>query len=862
MPAEHAPPGPGGGQFISADGTASAPPPSAFGPAYSPHQPKAHAAHAVHVKAPKAPKAPRAPHARATHAKTSHAAHAKHATGTHWAPKKLKAPDTDAGEAPSFATLQQWLKEAQEGKPLTASQRDALHAARDAHVAHEAHLAYLARIAAAKGTGDGNPDDGDEFTELVDATFPRVDLVGKGANGIPRFLIAKQDGSPAGLFSTEYVRDLIAKTAPEEAPVPETAEAGEAVLPNGIVIKGSAAAMAAFIHAASERPPSPADVAKAQMSAKAVNKLPDDAFAYIQPGGTKDASGRTVPRSLRHFPLTDAAHVRDALSRAPQSPFGDKAMPKIKAAAKKFGIDIAKEASVADPVTKDSAGDSLDAAIDGGQDGLDPTAPLAAPDDLDSVPGDPMDPGSPAWESIDAATASKWTTILAWAKTAIGMLAERERVEAATVDPDDGENACDLGTACDAIDFAIGVLAPYAVGEQSQADTGTMDLQAIGKAAAAAEQPAQLITGLVSVAKAGRVLSSANEAKIRSAAKELNDVLASLPQAPADGGPAAVTKEEGTMPTPEDQAADTGPVNEAATTGLGQPRQTGPAEALPADGPQAVMPGDVPGRTVIKSAPVPVFDQDRNLIGAADREAIVQKAAAGAKELMLVYDQAGNPIGIVDPAKIQVVSGTGKKPDAEPAHDAKPDDAPAAPAAPAADAAPAAADAPAPQPAPPAAAAPDAEDLEPQPSAAAGTPAGAVAKTSDPSQTHPATGMQDVIKTVEQVREFLERSEASHQEVVAKMAADKDRLAAELTEVRKRLETVENTPAMPKVALNGAVPPAQLRGQDQGAPSVNVAKAQEMRQRFRDADPVEQNRLANEMQGAAIGALAVIHGRK
>ena len=34
-----------------------------------------------------------------------------------------------------------------------------------------------------------------------------------------------------------------------------------------------------------------------------------------------------------------AAHVRNALSRAPQSPFGDKAMAAIKAAAKKFGID-------------------------------------------------------------------------------------------------------------------------------------------------------------------------------------------------------------------------------------------------------------------------------------------------------------------------------------------------------------------------------------------------------------------------------------------------------------------------------------------------------------------------------------------
>lgn len=70
------------------------------------------------------------------------------------------------------------------------------------------------------------------------------------------------------------------------------------------------------------------------------NNLPDSDFAFIEPGGTKDSSGKTVPRSLRHFCIVDAAHVRNALARAPQSPFGEKAMPKIKAAAAKFGIDM------------------------------------------------------------------------------------------------------------------------------------------------------------------------------------------------------------------------------------------------------------------------------------------------------------------------------------------------------------------------------------------------------------------------------------------------------------------------------------------------------------------------------------------
>lgn len=89
------------------------------------------------------------------------------------------------------------------------------------------------------------------------------------------------------------------------------------------------------------------------MSTAAINDLPDSAFAHIEPGGTKDDQGKTTPRSLRHFPIHDAAHVRNALARAPQSPFGDKAMPAIRKAAKKYGIEVAEaersQTAVAEP---------------------------------------------------------------------------------------------------------------------------------------------------------------------------------------------------------------------------------------------------------------------------------------------------------------------------------------------------------------------------------------------------------------------------------------------------------------------------------------------------------------------------------
>jgi uncharacterized protein len=78
----------------------------------------------------------------------------------------------------------------------------------------------------------------------------------------------------------------------------------------------------------------------ADLSSSAMNNLPDSAFAYIEPGGMKDPSGRTVPRTKRHFPVHDEAHTRNALSRAPQSPFGKQAMPKILSAARKYGIKI------------------------------------------------------------------------------------------------------------------------------------------------------------------------------------------------------------------------------------------------------------------------------------------------------------------------------------------------------------------------------------------------------------------------------------------------------------------------------------------------------------------------------------------
>lgn len=72
-------------------------------------------------------------------------------------------------------------------------------------------------------------------------------------------------------------------------------------------------------------------------------KLPDDAFAYIDPD-CKKKDGKT-PDSCRHLPIENATHTRAALAALEGArsgkvpPYADKAKPKVCAAAKKFGIE-------------------------------------------------------------------------------------------------------------------------------------------------------------------------------------------------------------------------------------------------------------------------------------------------------------------------------------------------------------------------------------------------------------------------------------------------------------------------------------------------------------------------------------------
>src|SRR5215472_2831438 len=83
---------------------------------------------------------------------------------------------------------------------------------------------------------------------------------------------------------------------------------------------------------------------KAKWTRAFINNLPDSAFALILPGGKKDSTGRTTPRSLRKLPhhgpsgALDLPHLRNALVRVAQNSRLKSALSHLKAHARKAGV--------------------------------------------------------------------------------------------------------------------------------------------------------------------------------------------------------------------------------------------------------------------------------------------------------------------------------------------------------------------------------------------------------------------------------------------------------------------------------------------------------------------------------------------
>jgi hypothetical protein len=224
--------------------------------------------------------------------------------------------------------------------------------------------------------------------------------------------------------------------------------------------------------------------------------------------------------------------------------------------------------------------------------------------------GDPDIPGSQGWESIDSATAQKWTAILSRAKLALEWLGDREGQEVVvTGDGDDADNAWDLQEAKAAVDYAIGVLAAFAVGEATESDLA----QSGGVIKAMQTFPVdalEIVEGQGAVKKAGRVLSASNEQAIRDAVASLQNVLSTLPAAPAEE-PAQKAQE-----TPMEPPAPTEPLVAAYDATRTLQGVTVASKMLPYDA--------VKVRKAKGDPMVAVYTADGNLIGAVDPDDLIE----------------------------------------------------------------------------------------------------------------------------------------------------------------------------------------------------------------------------------------------
>ena len=149
------------------------------------------------------------------------------------------------------------------------------------------------------------------------------------------------------------------------------------------------------------------------------------------------------------------------------------------------------------------------------KDGLDFMSQANTPvvDDGDEVPG------SPVWESYDAATLDQVAQGLAACSAAVDNIRQREAVEAVTGSPGDWQDAMDLETACDAIDAALGFVARLAYHEGAE------------------------------VQKAGRRLSAASESHARAARDHLTALLGDGKENPAGSAGTDTSEEDDIMAT-------------------------------------------------------------------------------------------------------------------------------------------------------------------------------------------------------------------------------------------------------------------------------------------------------------------------
>jgi hypothetical protein len=295
---------------------------------------------------------------------------------------------------------------------------------------------------------------------------------------------------------------------------------------------------------------------------------------------------------------------------------------------------------VRDIITKSEKESSMTdtvAAEDVVKDDLDPTIPLADPAKGEPTV-DPLEPGSPAWEAVDAATADKWVGILARARNAIQLLATRENQEAAA-GVGDGMVAFELDEAAQAIDYAVQAVAAFGAEEHAEVEI-TEELQAVGKSLDGFDLGTlDTVERFASIEKAGRTLSAANEAALRGAAESIQKVLASLPAAPTEQveKETPVDNEEAT-PVEVEKADALVAVYDQSGNLLGAvkpnnltPLSTGEPVDKPAPAPEAdPVPAEEPTAADLEPAPADDAGEPTDAPVVPDEEQPVEKSEAEA----------------------------------------------------------------------------------------------------------------------------------------------------------------------------------------------------------------------------------------
>ena len=281
-------------------------------------------------------------------------------------------------------------------------------------------------------------EDEDEFGELADFRPKEMHAVGKAANGTS-FLVAKSaaEGAGTGLLAPDLVRELVAKAEATETPA------------ESVTVTGSPAAIAKMIHAGAVRKAEPldpeldqvvkssgdyADVVKAKYSAEDKRKLLAQGHAMRNADGEPD------------YPVHDEEDLGKAIHAVGR---GGADHDKIRA----YVIRRAKALGKSDQIPDNWAADgSL-------------KEPVAK--------ADGADPGSPAWESADAAGAESVVAQILGCIPAVRKLAMREATEVGAGHTEDICDVITLQCAIDQLTEAAKNIGAFAVSEHAEAgETG------------------------------------------------------------------------------------------------------------------------------------------------------------------------------------------------------------------------------------------------------------------------------------------------------------------------------------------------------------------------------------------------------